>query len=96
MNPEYLDFVAIRPRPFIENEDLPQIFHDRDIELYKKIYEDNYKRKDVKMISQADCMTLRLGFIIDDGKSKEWHTVKLGAFKAHLSSYRKHVKEKKE
>ena len=87
MGLEYKEFMNANNACF-ENgfKDMVIVPHEYDIGLFKKNYEDNCKEDGVKIYRQDDSYKLRLGFVVDDGNSKVWHTVRLSAFKIDSSS----------
>ena len=66
-------------------KDIHQIFYEKDLESFNYSYRHHCKRSGAKVTRQDDILRLRIGFIVDDGRLEEWHTLRFSAFKGmHL------------
>jgi hypothetical protein len=93
MSQEFIEFMRSGAFYDYDIEGIAQVFHDSDIEMFKKNYEENSDVEGVKIHKRDDPIRLRLGFVVDDGGSDVWHTVKLSAVKAYSPMYQGWEKE---
>ncbi len=82
MNPTYKKFLKEAEEYNKTNgtDDLEYVSHGSKKDSFKKSYEENYKRKGVKIYVCHKPEILRIGFVVVDGDSKTWHTVRLEAW----------------
>ena len=82
MNPTYKKFLRDAEEYDVTNgiDDLEQVSHGSKKDSFKKSYEENRKRKGVKIYACHKPKIFRIGFVVVDGDSKTWHTVRLEAW----------------
>ena len=59
------------------------VSHGSNKESFREAYEVYYLEEDVEIHRCNDPVRLRFGFIIIDGNIREWHTVRINAWKSH-------------